>query len=106
MKRCHKITCWTDYPFGESPFRIRHVQVLCYDGDKYATVMDLQTGEIEHVKAGYLYRKAEAMKILRGVEDHIRDKKKLAKHRVRDWIYWPKTINRRKLERMIPHFVD
>ena len=68
MKRCKHITCWTDYPFNDEPSRIRHVQVLCYDGDKYATVRDLQTGEIEHVKAGYLYRKAEAVKILRDVE--------------------------------------
>ena len=72
MKRCHNITCWTDYPFNDEPSRIRHVQVLCYDGDKYATVRDLDTGEIEHVKAGYLYRKAEAVKILRDVEEHIR----------------------------------
>ena len=79
------------------------MQVLCYDGDKYATVRDLDTGEIEHVKAGYLYRKAEAVKILRGAEGHT---KKLAKRRVVHWIHWPKTINRRKLERMIPHFVD
>ena len=105
MKRCHNITCWTDCPFGESLSCIRHVQVLCYDGDKYATVRDLDTGEILHVKAGYLYRKAEAVKILRDVEDHIRDKK-LGKRRVVNWIHWPKTINRRKLERMIPHFVD
>ena len=103
MKRCHNITCWTDYPFNDEPSRIRHVQVLCYDGDKYATVRDLQTGEIEHVKAGYLYRKAEAVKILRDVEDNT---KKLAKRRAVNWIRWPKTINRRKLERMIPHFVD
>ena len=82
------------------------MQVLCYDGDKYATVRDLDTGEIEHVKAGYyLYRKAEAVKILRDVEDHIRAQK-LSKRRVVSWIYWPKLINRRKLERMIPHFVD
>ena len=79
------------------------MQVLCYDGDKYAIVMDLQTGEIEHVKAGYLYRKAEAVKILRGVEGYT---KKPAKIRMVNWIYWPKAINRRKLERMIPHFVD
>ena len=105
MKRCHHITCWTDYPFNDEPSRIRHVQVLCYDGDKYATVRDLDTGEIEHVKAGYLYRKAEAVKILRDVEAHIRDQN-LAKRRVVNWIYWPKIINRRKLERMIPHFVD
>ena len=103
MKRCKYITCWTDYPFGDEPSRIRHVQVLCYDGDKYATVMDLQTGEIEHVKAGYLYRKAEAVKILRDVEGHT---KKPAKIRMVNLIYWPKTINRRKLERMIPHIVD
>ena len=103
MKRCKHITCWTDYPLGDEPSRIRHVQVLCYDGDKYATVQDLQTGEIEHVKAGYLYRKAEAVKILRDVESHT---KKPAKTRLVNWIYWPKTINRRKLERMIPHFVD
>lgn len=105
MKRCHNITCWTDYPFGETPPRIRHVKVLCYDGDKYATVRDLDTGEIGHVMRAYLYRKSEALKFLRDVEDHINDKK-LAKRRVVNWIYWPKTINRRKLERMIPHFVD
>ena len=103
MKRCKYITCWTDYPFNGEPSRIRHVQVLCYDGDKYATVRDLDTGEIEHVKAGYLYRKAEAMKLLRGAEDHT---KNLAKIRLVNLIHWPKTINRRKLERMIPHFVD
>ena len=73
MKRCHNITCWTDYPFNDEPSRIRHVQVLCYDGDKYATVRDLDTGEIEHVKAGYLYRKAEAVKILRDVEAHTKE---------------------------------
>lgn len=102
MKRCKYITCWTDYPFNGEPSRIRHVQVLAYGG-KYATVQDLQTGEIEHVKSGYLYRKAEAMRFLRDVEGHI---KKLGKRRVVAWFYWPKTINRRKLERMIPHFVD
>ena len=103
MKRCNNITCWTDYPFNDEPSRIRHVQVLCYDGDKYATVRDLDTGEIEHVNAGYLYRKAEAMKLLRYREDHT---KKLASVHMVNLIYWPKTINRRKLERMIPHFVD
>ena len=103
MKRCHNITCWTDCPFNDEPSRIRHVQVLCYDGDKYATVRDLDTGEIGHVKAGYLYRKAEAVKILRDVEDHA---KKPARVRMVNLVYWPKTINRRKLERMIPHFVD
>ena len=103
MKRCHNITCWTDYPFNDEPSRIRHVQVLCYDGDKYATVRDLQTGEIEHVKAGYLYRKAEVMKILGYAENRT---KKPAKRRVVNWLQLPKTINRRKLERMIPHFVD
>lgn len=103
MKRCYKITCWTDYPFNDEPSRIRHVRVLCYDGDKYATVMDLQTGEFEHVKAGYLYRKAEAMKLLYYAESHT---KKPAKIRLVNLIYWPKTVNRRKLERMIPHFVD
>ena len=103
MKRCNNITCWTDYPFNGEPSRIRHVQVLCYDGDKYATVRDLQTGEIEHVKSGYLYRKAEAVKRLHYAENHT---KKLAKQRFTTLISWPKTINRRKLERMIPHFVD
>ena len=103
MKRCHNITCWTDYPFNDEPSRIRHVQVLCYDGDKYATVRDLDTGEIEHVKAGYLYRKAEAVKILGYAETRT---KKPAKRRVVNWLQLPKTINRRKLERMIPHFVD
>ena len=103
MKRCHNITCWTDYPFNDEPSRIRHVQVLCYDGDKYATVRDLDTGEIEHVKAGYLYRKAEAVKILSYAENRT---KKPAKRRAVNWIYLPKPVNRRKLERMIPHFVD
>ena len=103
MKRCNNITAWTDYPFNGEPSSMRHVQVLCYDGDKYATVQDLHTGEIEHVKAGYLYRKAEAMKLLRYTENHT---KKLAKIRMVNLIHWPKTINRRKLERMIPHFVD
>lgn len=103
MKRCKHITAWTDYPFNAEPSRIRHVQVLCYDGDKYATVRDLDTGEIEHVKAGYLYRKAEAMKILSYAENRT---KKLAKQRFTALISWPKTTNRRKLERMIPHFVD
>ena len=103
MKRCKYITAWTDYPFNDEPSRIRHVQVLAYDGDNYATVRDLHTGEIEHVKAGYLYRKAEVMKILGYAENHT---KKLAKIRMVNLIYWPKTINRRKLERMIPHFVD
>ena len=93
MKRCHNITAWTDYQFNGGPSRIRHVQVLCYDGDKYATVRDLDTGEIEHVKSGYLYRKPERVRML-------------AKRRIVNWVYWPKTINRRKLERMIPHFVD
>ena len=55
------------------------------------------------MKAGYLYRKAEAVKLLRGVEDHTIN---LAKIRMVNLIYWPKTINRRKLERMIPHIVD
>ena len=105
MKRCKRITCWTDYPFNGEPSRIRHVRVLAYDGDKYATVQDLATGEIEHVKSGYLYRKAEAMKFLRDVEGHIKYRK-LGKRRVVPWLYWPKMINRRKLERMIPHFVD
>ena len=103
MKRCKRITCWTDYPFNGEPSRIRHVQVLAYDGDNYATVQDLATGEIEHVKSGYLYRKAEAMKLLYYAESHT---KKLAKQRFTALIRWPKTINRRKLERMIPHFVD
>ena len=103
MKRCKYITCWTDYPFNDEPSRIRHVQVLCYGGDKHVTVMDLQTGEIEHVKAGHLYRKAEAVKLLYYAERHT---KKLVKRRVVHWIYLPKTINRRKLERMIPHIVD
>lgn len=71
----------------------------------FRAVQDLQTGEIEHVKSGYLYRKAEAMKFLRDVEEHIKDRK-LGKRRVVPWFYWPKTINRRKLERMIPHYVD
>ena len=81
MKRCKKITCWTDYPFvelGDEPYKpapLRRVLVLSYDGNKYATA--IVEGVLTSVKWGYLYRQAGRI------------------GRVR-------TINRRKLERMIP----
>lgn len=63
MKRCTTITCWTDYPLiqlGDTPGAkapIRRVQVLDYDGNKYATVRVI--GEprplLFGIKAGYLY---------------------------------------------------
>lgn len=64
MKRCKNIKCWTDYPFvslgdvaGElAP--VRHLLVLGFDNNKYATVMCLATGQVESIKAGYLYRRA------------------------------------------------
>lgn len=105
MKRCKYITCWTDYPFNNEPSRIRHVQVLCYDGDKYATVTDLQTGEIEHVKRGYLYSKPERLRILLDLDEYIRRLRSKQRPRLH-WVYMPKSINRRKLERMISHCVD
>lgn len=62
MKRCRVITCWTDYPFVEmgdiagEKAPIRHVNVLWFDGDKYATVSFEDCGWVLEVKAGYLYR--------------------------------------------------
>ena len=63
MKRCKNITGWTDYPFtelGDVPFKpapIRRVNVISYDGDKYAKISFKDHGDILEVKAGYLYRK-------------------------------------------------
>ena len=62
MKRCKVITCWTDYPFvelGDSQgalASIRHVNVLRYDGNKYAQVSFENCGDCLWVKVGYLYR--------------------------------------------------
>lgn len=81
MKRCKKITCWTDYPFtelGDVPYQvvpIRRVLVLSYDGNKYASVV--VGGITSSVKRGYLYSRAGHYGFF-------------------------ETINRRKLERMIP----
>lgn len=64
MKRCKTITCWTDYPFvelGDAPGKqapIRHVNVISYDGDKYAKISFADCGDVLEVKAGYLYRHA------------------------------------------------
>jgi hypothetical protein len=83
MKRCKNITCWTDYPFtelGDEPYKpapIRRVNVIRYDGDKYATVSFKDHGDHLSVKAGYLYSQPGRC------------------GRVR-------TMNRRKLERMFP----
>jgi len=60
MKRCKKITCWTDYQILQlgdkvgAPAPVRHVHVLSYDGDKYATIE--VNGAVVLVKSGYLYR--------------------------------------------------
>ena len=81
MKRCKNITCWTDYPFTElgdvagQRASIRHVSVLCYDGDKYSTVQT-PCGLVKSIKRGYLYSQKTRLD-------------------------FAKTINCRKLERMI-----
>lgn len=81
MKRCRNITCWTDYPFtqlGDIPYQkapIRRVGVIRYDMDKYATVA-LPDGSHASVKCGYLYSQPGRLGQV-------------------------KTINRRKLERMV-----
>ncbi len=61
MKRTKTITCWTDYPFVElgdiprQPAPIRHVNLIRYDGDKYATVSFDNCAAVLEVKTGYLY---------------------------------------------------
>lgn len=81
VKRCKNITCWTDYPFkelGDIPYQkapIRRVRVLSYDMNKYATIQ-LPDGQVSSVKWGYLYSQP-------GRCGEV------------------KTINRRKLERML-----
>ncbi len=63
MKKCKHITCWTDYPFselGDVPYHqapIRHVNIVTYDGDKYARVSFANNGNLLEVKVGYLYSK-------------------------------------------------
>ena len=63
MKRCKDITAWTDYPFaelGDEPYKkapIRHVNVVSFDGNKYAKVTFADCGDWLEVKAGYLYGK-------------------------------------------------
>lgn len=53
------MTYFTDYPFvalGDKPGQyapIREVEVISYDGDKYAKIM--VGGVIEEIKAGYIY---------------------------------------------------
>lgn len=108
MKRCKFITCWTDYPFGDAPTIIRHVQVLCYDGNKYATVQDLATGEIEHIKAGYLYCKPQAMKFVPWATSSVHKPQAVgASWPIRyPWVQRPKQVNPRKLERMVPQIID
>lgn len=82
MKRCKKVTAWTDYPFKElgdiayQPAPIRRVQVLSYDGNKYATVALRGTEVVTTVKGFYLYREAGRLGYV-------------------------KPLNRRKLERMV-----
>lgn len=61
MKRCARISCWTDYPLislGDVSGQrapIRRVTVVHYDQNKYATVMTAE-GNMETFKWGYLYR--------------------------------------------------
>ena len=62
MKRCKNITGWTDYPFeelgdiGYEKAPIRQINVVSYDGDKYATItIKGGDGTLLYVKAGYLY---------------------------------------------------
>ena len=65
MKKVKTISCWTDYPFeslGDSPHEtapIRQVEVIYYDGDKYASV--IVEGQEESIKTGYLYNKPVRM---------------------------------------------
>lgn len=53
-------TWWTGYPFvelGDPPYQrapIRELELLAYDGDKYARVR-LPDGQEAEVKAGYLF---------------------------------------------------
>lgn len=83
MKRCKKITGWTDYPFyefGDQPGEeapIRRVRVLSYDGNKYVKIAVDGFAFPVWIKAGYLYgKKGRLLQV--------------------------KQINIRKLERMIP----
>lgn len=61
MKKVKHITGWTDYPFEElgdtpgKPAPIRHINVVSYDGDKYAVVSFEKSGDFLSVKIGYLY---------------------------------------------------
>jgi hypothetical protein len=79
MKKCKRVTGWTDYPFdelGDVPGQlapIRHVKVVGYDGNKYVKVELLDEDEPSYyvweslgrppleIKAGYLYRKCMRM---------------------------------------------
>ncbi len=85
MKRCSNVNGWTDYPFtrlgdvAHTKAPIRHVEVIKYDGNKYATV--LVEGLITSIKWAYIYQRAGRLGQV-------------------------KTINRRKLERMKPHRLD
>ena len=61
MKICKHITCWTDYPVVElgdiagEKAPIRRVNVISYDGNKYARVSVEGNGDVLYVKRGYLY---------------------------------------------------
>ena len=88
MKRCKNITAWTDYPFtelGDIPHQrapIRRVLVLSYDQNKYATIYVQGYGLITTVKCGYLYRNEARLS------------------------HGAISLNRRKLERMIPRTLE
>lgn len=61
MKRCKHITGWTDYPFTElgdadgKVAPVRRINVIEYDGDKYADIFVLGTGLLTSIKCGYIY---------------------------------------------------
>jgi hypothetical protein len=73
------IRCWTDYPKEGEKYsgQIRHVLVLRYDGDKYATVKDLgdPTAPYQDIKIGYLFSNRSTYKTAKVVNpDKIRRK--------------------------------
>jgi hypothetical protein len=74
-----KLTAWTDYPFaelGDKPNTlapIRKVEVVDFDGDKYATIK--WRNRALTVKSGYLYSSKGRLGEVPGIDwnDLIRD---------------------------------
>ncbi len=66
--RTSPITAYTDYPFvelGDPPLiatPMRHVVILSYDGDRYATIV--VEGVVLSVKRGYLYIDPSASRVI------------------------------------------